>query len=130
MLKRQMRWNAERRDWNREHIRTWAGAGTPSDSGLSPFQLECEPAVVNALGNAGIALVNRTVEGINESYVKAQLADTDLTLWIYLNGAEVSSKSSTLVRMEEWDAKTPQEFIATFVSRTIARLRKRREDSV
>src|SRR6266568_1597824 len=102
MLKRLMNWNAERREWNREHERAWAGVGDPTASGLSSFQLMCEPALVRALRDVGIALVDRTVEGTKELYVKAQLAGTDWTLWIYVNGAEVSSKTSTLVRMEEW----------------------------
>lgn len=123
-MKRLLLWNAERREWNREHQLAWAGMGDPTESGLSPFQLMCESAVVKALRSVGVALVNRTVEGKREPCVKAQLAGTDWTLWIYVNGAEVSSKTSTLVLMEEWNAKTPQEFIATFVSKTIAGVKK------
>jgi hypothetical protein len=130
MLKRLIKWNAERREWAREHERAWAGLADPTESGLSPFQLMCEAAVVTALRTFDMPLLDRRVEGAGECYVTAKLAGTDWTLWIYLDGAEVSSKSSTLVRMEEWDAKTPQEFIATFVSRTIAGVRKSREGSV
>jgi hypothetical protein len=72
----------------------------------------------------GVAVVDRTVEGTQERYIKVQLAGTNWTLWIYVNGAQVSSKTSNLVRMEEWDAKTPQEFIATFVSRVVSGMRR------
>ena len=130
MLKRLLKWNAERREWNRAHERAWAGQSDPTESGLSPFQIMCESALVNALSSVGTVLVDRTVEGIRESYVRARLGATDWVLWIYRNGAEVSSKGSTLVRMEEWDAKTPQEFIAAFVGRTVTGVGKSSEQSV
>jgi hypothetical protein len=124
MLRGLVKWNAARREWNREHERAWAGAADQTESGLSPFQLMCESEVVNALHNVGVAVVDRTVEGTQERYIKVQLAGTNWTLWIYVNGAQVSSKTSNLVRMEEWDAKTPQEFIATFVSRVVSGMRR------
>ena len=130
MLKRLVKWNAERREWNRAHERAWAGQRDPTASGLSPFQVKCEAALVSALSSVGTILVDRTVDGMPQSYVKARLAGTDWTLWIYRNGAEVSSKASTLVRMEEWDAKTPEEFIAAFVGRTVTGVGKSSGQSV
>jgi hypothetical protein len=64
------------------------------------------------------------VVGTQEPYVKARLGDTDWTLWIYLNAAEVTSDKSTLVRMEDWGAKTPQEFMTTFVGKTVSGIRE------
>ncbi len=124
MLRRLIQWNAARREWSREHKRTWAGAAEATESGLSPFQVMCESAVLSGLQNVGLAVIGRTVEGTRERYIKAQIAGTDWTLWIYRDGAEVSSKTSDLVRMEEWDAKTPEEFIATFVRRVLSGVRK------
>ena len=130
MMKRLLKWNAKRREWNREHERSWAGQGDPTESGLSPFQVRCEAAVVNALSIVGTAVIDRTVEGMQESYIKARIAGTEWTLFIYYNGAEVSSKASTLVRMEEWDAKSPEEFITIFVGKTVAGVTRPSELSV
>ena len=124
MFRRLVKWNTERREWNREHERTWAAVREPTESGLTPFQVMCETAIVSALSTLGVTLVNRKVEGRDESYVTAGLSGTDWTLWIYVNGAEVSSKASALVRMEEWDAKTPEEFVTTFVNKTVNGFRK------
>jgi len=97
---------------------------------LSHFQVRCESAVVAALATAGFDVSNREVAGSNEHYVRAGIAGTPWRVWIYPDGAEVSSDQVTLVRLEQWDARTPEDFIVTFVERVLAGVRGSRDESV
>jgi hypothetical protein len=130
MLRRFLKWNAERRAWNRDHEVAWATAREPTESGLSRFQILFEPVVLAELKVAGIAMVDREVVGERERYIKVRLAGTPWTLWIYLDGAEITSAGGALVRMEDWDSKTPHEFIATFVGKLRAGIGTQSEKSV
>ncbi len=124
MFRRFLAWNAERREWNRAHERAWARATEPAESGLSPFQLMCEPAVERALREVGITLLEREIievkgrfRKVGEHAIRSRLRGTPWTLWMYVNAAEVTSHDRTLVRLEDWDAKTPEELISTFVKK-------------
>ena len=130
MLRRLLTWNAQRRAWSREHKLTWAGMTQPTESGLSRFQVVCEAAVIAALGDRGESLADREVLGVKERHIKARVVGTPWTLWIYADGAELSSDRSTLVRLEEWDAKTPDDFVASFVSRVLEGIREQGDKSV
>ena len=129
MLRRFLKWNAERRAWNRDHEVAWA-ARVPTESGLSRFQILCEPVILAEFEAERIAVVDREVVGERERYIKARLDGTPWTLWIYLDGAEISSAGGTLVRMDVWDAKTPHEFIDTFVRKLRAAIGTQSEKSV
>ena len=130
MLGRFLKWNAERRAWNRDHEVAWSGARELTESGLSRFQILFEPVLLAELKAAQIAVVDRHVVGERERYIKARLDGTPWTLWIYLDGAEISSAGRTLVRMEDWDAKTPHEFIDTFVRKLRVGIGTQSEQSV
>ncbi len=123
MLWRLLKWNAGRREWNREHKSAWAGMTETSGSGLTQFQIECEAAVERALRNVGLQLTARELD--DASFIKAKISDTDWTLWIYPDSAQVVSTQSTLVRLEEWDVRTPAEFFAVFISRMLPGLELR-----
>ncbi len=137
MLGRLLRWNARRREWNRAHERAWAGMTEPNESGLSSFQRMCEAAVVKALGEHGVRIAEREIlemEGPHvrgkENYIKARLAGTSWTLWVYVNAAGILSDTRTLVRLEDWDVRTPEEFISVFVERMLAGIRQGGDASV
>ena len=118
MLRRLLKRNAGRREWNREHRRAWVGMSEISGSGLTHFQIQCEAAITRALNDMGLQLTARELD--DASFIKARIADTEWTLWIYPDAAEVISSRSTLVRLEEWDAKTPADFFAQFISRMVS----------
>jgi len=130
MLRRLLTSNAQRRAWSREHNLTWAGMMEPTESGLNRFQVMCESALVAALRNSGGSLADREVLGVKERHGKARVVGTPWTLWIYPNGAELSSDGAALVRLEEWDARTPDDFVASFVSRVLEGMRKQGDGPV
>ena len=137
MFRRLLKWNIDRREWNRAHEETWAGVTEPTESGLSPFQLMCEPAVISALCDLGVTLIDREIlkmdgqhSDMKDQYIKSRLSGTPWTLWVYSDAAEVTSENATLVRLEEWDAKTPEDFISTFVKELQNRVRNLSEKSV
>lgn len=119
MLSRLIKWNRERLAWHREHVEAWAGQAQLTESGLSRFQVACEAALTGALRAVDVELVNRSIQGSVEPMITARLGETAWAVWIYVDGAEVSSPPRALVRMEEWDARTPGEFIETFVARVV-----------
>jgi hypothetical protein len=130
MLRRFLKWNAERRAWNRDHEVAWAGARELTESGLSRFQILCEPLVLAELKAAGIVVVDREVVGERERYIKARLAGTPWALWIYIDGAEISSAGGTTNRIIELSeataTPTPEaiEASASYACRALARLRE------
>jgi hypothetical protein len=113
------RWWRESREFHREHESAWSGHRLPLNGGLSLFQQECESRLVDALGKQGFTLVDRELRGVTERYVQARIDGTDLTVWIYLDGAEVSSPSGAVARLERWDAKTPGDLINELIRQTV-----------
>lgn len=119
MLRALLMWNADRRAWNREHRRAWAGSTEPTASGLTRFQLMCEAAIVEALRDSGVGHIDRAVVGEGEPSLRVRLTGTDWTLWIHSNAAAVMYQKATLVRIKGREVKTPADFIALFVNSTL-----------
>jgi hypothetical protein len=116
MLKRLVKWNYDRRAWKREHELAWSGQDEPNEAGISLFQTKCEAAVTSALLPSGVELIDRTIEGEQERVIRARISGTGWTIWIYLDGAQVSSETATLIRLEQWDTKSPDELIDKLVA--------------
>ncbi len=66
------------------------------------------------------------IGGFFSGIIKAQIKDSPWTLWIYYDAAQVTSDGETLVDLEYWDAKTPDEFIALFVEKIVVDIKKRK----
>jgi hypothetical protein len=96
-----------------EHASAWAGYDVPGVSGLTPFQMLCESTLSCQLERRGIVLTDRRVEGKQERYIRAQLADS-CTVWIHTDQIDLAVPGQTEYRLEQWDALTPQEFIEKF----------------
>jgi hypothetical protein len=75
----------------------------------------CETRLREHLSSKGFDLRDRAIlpmNGAPEHYVHASIGDTCWRLFVYLDGLEVSAGSSkALVRLEEWDARTPEELV-------------------
>jgi hypothetical protein len=109
VLGKVVRWFSDARQWHRDHEAAWQGASTPGPDSLSSFQRECEQRVTEALLRADSMLVGRNLEiGQKESFLTAMLGATDIRIWIYADGAQLSGPGIDL-RFEEWDALTPRE---------------------
>jgi hypothetical protein len=54
------------------------------------FQLNCEKALVSALG---IPIAYRKIAGVSERYITGFLPGTELKIFIYLDGAEVTGRT-------------------------------------
>jgi hypothetical protein len=111
MLKRLRNWLAENRAWNEEHRRTWAGVAEPGPDGLSSFQRETEARVLAVLESRGMQLAKRRLvptERNAEDYIVAEIPALNARISIYRDQTNVSSPAGNL-RLEEWDARTPQE---------------------
>lgn len=115
MLTRLLQWNRQRRQWNRDHAAAWAGQNVPGASGLSLFQERCEAEVAALLQSRGLTLKGRVVKGDLERYLHAHLADTPWEVWIYTDQAQLSGPGNATVNLEQWDARTPDELIHTFL---------------
>ena len=63
MLRRFLKWNDARREWNRQHELAWARAKAKTASGFTTFQLMFESTLTQKLAEAGVALTDR--KGVN-----------------------------------------------------------------
>ena len=75
----------------------------------------CETRLREYLRSRGFDLRDRAIlpmNGAPEHYVHASIGDSRWRLFVYLDGLEVSAGSSkALVRLEEWNARTPEELV-------------------
>jgi hypothetical protein len=108
-------WLRRWRQWNAEHVRAWAGYDVPGMGGLTPFQVRCESALTEHLARRGVALTARRVAGIDERYIWAQLADSDWSVFIHRDQAELSGPGSAAINIEQWDALTPADLVAKYL---------------
>jgi hypothetical protein len=110
-------WFRKERAWHRQHIEAWRGQGTRGRDGVSPFQLSCEARLRELLTGRGLDLQDREIvqfTNASEHYVHASIGASRWRLFLYLDGLQVSDESSRkmLVRLEEWDALTPDELVS------------------
>jgi len=95
---------------------------------LSPFQHDCEGRLSRALQEIGLRLDERTVGIVRglvfatdapESYVEARIAGTELKVFIYEDGAEISGGGID-DRFEQADYDSLDELATAFVARAVA----------
>lgn len=133
MFSRLIRWLRDARHWHTEHNIAWSTARRPGPNGLSPFQEKCEAAVVKALLAEGLDLEGRVLkktDGDSETCVNARIKGTPWELWLYYDGGDIAAGTETLVRLEEWDAKTPDELAGMFVEEMVSGLKEWKRSSV
>lgn len=125
MWKRFRRWLADNRDWNRQHRQAWSGVTSPGPGGLSVFQERCESALTREIRSAGLAIVERTIQPLerNETLLYIRLTPGDLDVWICSAGAQFGYRTGD-VRLEEWDARTPDELISEVTAGVVKMARR------
>ena len=107
--------------------RAWSGWDEPDVSGLTPFQLRCESALVELLAQHGVELTERCVEdyGGTPPYrnIRASLGDMDWTVWIDTNSVQLAGPNDGplpgpdhgWLNLEPW-LGCPEEVITRFVA--------------
>jgi hypothetical protein len=122
VIARILKWWRSYGDWKREHIASWAPYVLLVD-GSSRLRREAEDAVSSAAVAAGFTIEDRVVEPLNrsttyEEYVRFRLGPTDVDVWLYADGAQVSTPTADCI-IEEWDFRTPAGFLQTLVSEAL-----------
>jgi hypothetical protein len=56
---------------------------------LTQFQTKCEAVLIEDLKLVGRRLVNRRLEGVSETYIRAKVSETELVLFIYEDEAGI-----------------------------------------
>lgn len=59
-------------------------------SQLNEFQLNCEKALVSALG---IPIADRKIAGVSERYIAGFFPGTELKIFIHVDGAEIMGRT-------------------------------------
>lgn len=98
----------------RLHDHAWAAELTRAPDGLTLFQHRAEADVLARVRSFGGTLASRTVESPDatddegERWVVLRLSHPALEVWIFADQANISTDSADL-RIEQWDASTPEE---------------------
>ena len=88
---------------------------------LTSFQKKCEADLNNALEDAGHRLEERTLDGINETYIRARISGTDNTIFIYEDEAGIQGPDKDL-RFEVPDYTSQDKLIEDFVFKSVSLL--------
>lgn len=123
-------WFRENREWHQNHIQAWTGYTVPESDSFTRFQRECEAALASHLSSSGFHLADRTVtterfdRTRSEQVIFAQVAASDVEMWIISDGAQIGGAGIDC-RFEEWGSLTPQELTDEF-SATVLKLARER----
>jgi len=60
---------------------------------LTQFQTKSEAVLIEDLTLVGRRLVNRRLEGVSETYIRAKVSETELVLFIYEDEAGIKGPS-------------------------------------
>jgi hypothetical protein len=125
-----LRWNGSIGPRNSAHERIRAPARTVDATRLSQFQRLAEAELATKLAADGFQLIERihhnALPPSREPYLEAKIGGTPLTVWIYLDGGNVSGPSVDR-RFEDWDAESPEELASNFASTAAALARQHRD---
>ena len=120
MIRRVVNWFRSNAEWKRDHLASWP-AYTRRVDGATRLMSEAEGLLIDAAVSAGYSIADRLVGGAeDEGYVRFRLAPTNVEIWLYSDAAEISTPSGGRV-LEEWDFRTPSEFLDQLISEAIVR---------
>ena len=85
---------------------------------LNPFQTKCEAALKAALAVVGARLAESQVCGVGESFIRARIAGTSLSVYIYSDEAQVQG-GAVDERFESPDFKTCDLLCEAFVRKAV-----------
>ena len=82
---------------------------------LTEFQLKCERLLIQRLAGAKRSISNRTLGGQRETYITGTIEGTDITFWIYDDGADFKSSRGNSI-FEKPDYKSLDALAEDFVA--------------
>jgi len=82
---------------------------------LTEFQLKCERLLIERLAEARRSISNRTLGGQRETYITGTIEGTDITFWIYDDGAGFKSSRGNPI-FEKPDYKSLDALAEDFVA--------------
>ncbi len=85
---------------------------------LSRFQETTEAALVAALAEIGLSLTARRIEGANETFIRANVRNTDAEVFIYQNEAGVLGPNVDK-RFEAVDYRDGDTLAGAFIEQTV-----------
>ena len=85
---------------------------------LTEFQLKCERNLVDRLRAVGKTISARTLGGKTETYIAGSIKGTNISFWIYDDGADFKSSSGSL-SFEKPDYKSLDDLAEGFVESII-----------
>ena len=81
---------------------------------LTAFQSECERQLLKTLEELRWQVIDRQVEGINETYIRIQVQQPAINLFIYDDEAGIQGDGVD-IRLEQPDYRGTDELIAGFM---------------
>jgi hypothetical protein len=124
MIARLFRWWRAQREWHRDHVTSWACFKDADNTGLSRFQQLLEPALAETVQRHGSELEGRELLPCDEQrMVHGFFADGHWEFWLYPDGAHAGCGCNHYVRYEEWDMRTPADFVRAFTAELAAELK-------
>ena len=90
---------------------------------LTEFQLKCERKLVDRLGAVGRSISDRTLAGGSETYITGTIEGTDISFWIYDDGADFKS-SGRGPMFEKPDYKSLDDLADDFVASIMKAIEK------
>jgi hypothetical protein len=89
---------------------------------LTSLQVTCEAALLEALSRTGLELLERRLDGIEETYVTARISGTSLEVFLYDDEAQTHGDGVSLY-FETPDYRSPEALVAEFVRLSVAAAR-------
>ena len=78
---------------------------------LTAFQSECERQLMPMLEELGWLVVERRIEGVNEKYIRIQVQQPAVSLFVYEDEAGIQGRDID-IRLEHPDYQNPDKLIA------------------
>ena len=82
---------------------------------LTDFQTKCEASLQALLTEQGRRLDARSIMGTTETYIRARISGTDLTVYVYEDEAQIHGSGVTR-RFEAPDYESSEELLRAFVA--------------
>jgi hypothetical protein len=124
MIGRVIAWWRSSRAWSADHHVTWPPYTALFD-GKSRLMSEAEAVILRAVTAEGFEAVERVEEALERSnhrheiYVRFRLSPSNVEVWLYPDGAELDAPLRVHI-FEEWDFRTPTDFIQALATAAIA----------
>jgi hypothetical protein len=114
VLQRFLEWRRERKRWRRSHDAAWAPAIEITPDGLSRFIYQARDRLTEACGS-----IVFEARGESERFLYGTVPNTDVTIFVYSEGAQIYDGSKELFWSEYYDYETPDHLLGRLVPAAI-----------